>query len=94
MEDFKATGWQRMLDILTEPFYFIEYGLASLGAVQVWRNALENQANAVASYRQALALGGTRPLPQLYQAAGARLAFDTEILYDATTLIEDFLDNQ
>jgi oligoendopeptidase F len=94
LEDFKVTGWQRKLHIHTVPFYYVEYGLASLGAAQVWRNALDNQANAVASYRQALALGGTLPLPQLYQTAGARLAFDTEILYDAITLIEDFLDNQ
>ena len=94
LEDFEATGWQRKLHILTSPFYYVEYGLASLGAVQVWRNSLENQAAAVASYRQALALGGTLPLPKLYEAAGARLAFDTEILYEAITLIEDFLDQQ
>jgi oligoendopeptidase F len=94
LEEFKVTGWQRKLHILVNPFYYVEYGLASLGAVQVWRNALENQANAVAIYRQALGLGGTLTLPKLYQAAGARLAFDTEILYGAITLIEDFLDNQ
>jgi oligoendopeptidase F len=92
LEDLKVTGWQRKLHILTDPFYYVEYGLASLGAAQVWRNSLDNQAAAVASYRQALALGGTQTLPQLYQAAGARLAFDSEILYDVITLIEDFLD--
>jgi oligoendopeptidase F len=92
LDDFKVTGWQRKLHILTSPFYYVEYGLAYLGAAQVWRNSLADQAAAVASYRQALALGGTQPLPQLYQAAGARLAFDTEILYDVITLIEDFLD--
>ena len=94
LEDFKVTGWQRKLHILTLPFYYVEYGLAYLGAAQVWRNSLENQQSAVASYRQALALGGMRPLPQLYQAAGARLAFDNEILYEIITLIEDFLDQQ
>jgi len=94
LEDFKVTGWQRKLHILTLPFYYVEYGLAYLGAAQVWRNSLENQQSAVASYRQALALGGTRSLPQLYQAAGARLAFDNEILYEIITLIEDFLDQQ
>ena len=90
LEDIKVTGWHRKLHILTRPFYYVEYGLAYLGAVQVWRNSLDNQADAVASYRQALALGGTQTLPQLFQAAGARLAFDNEILYDAITLIEDF----
>jgi oligoendopeptidase F len=94
LEDIKITGWQRKLHILTDPFYYVEYGLAYLGAAQVWRNSLDNQAAAVASYRQALALGGTLTLPQLYQAAGARLAFDTEILYDVIKLIEDFLDEK
>jgi oligoendopeptidase F len=94
LEDIKVTGWHRKLHIHTTPLYYVEYGLASLGAVQVWRNSLDDQAAAVASYRQALALGGTRSLPQLFQAAGARLAFDSEILYDAITLIEDFLDEQ
>jgi oligoendopeptidase F len=92
LEDLKVTGWQRKLHILTDPFYYVEYGLAYLGAAQVWRNSLDDQAAAVASYHQALALGGTQTLPQLYQAAGARLAFDSEILYDVITLIEDFLD--
>jgi oligoendopeptidase F len=92
LEDIKVTGWHRKLHIHTAPLYYVEYGLASLGAVQVWRNSLDDQAAAVASYRQALALGGTQTLPQLFQTAGARLAFDNEILYDAITLIEDFLD--
>ena len=92
LDDFKGTGWQRKLHIFENPFYYVEYGLASLGAVQVWRNALDNQAKAVASYRQALALGGMLPLPQLYQAAGARLAFDNEILYDAIGLIEEVIE--
>ncbi len=88
MEDILATGWQRKLHIFIVPFYYIEYGLAQLGAVQVWRNALRDQAGAVASYRQALALGGSVPLPQLYQAAGARLAFDAETLGEVVSLME------
>jgi oligoendopeptidase F len=85
------TGWQRKLHIFQLPFYYVEYGLAQLGAVQVWRNALANQADAVARYRRALALGGTAPLPQLYTAAGARFAFDADTLRDAVTLIEKTL---
>jgi oligoendopeptidase F len=88
LEDILATGWQRKLHIFLVPFYYVEYGLAQLGAVQVWRNALRDQAGAVARYRQALALGGSAPLPQLYQAAGARLAFDRETLGEAVQLIE------
>lgn len=88
LEDVLATGWHRKSHIYQVPFYYVEYGLAELGAVQIWRNALKDQAGAVASYRRALALGGTRPLPQLYEAAGARLAFDEKTLNEAVTLME------
>jgi oligoendopeptidase F len=88
-EDVVATGWQRKLHIFMEPFYYVEYGLAQLGACQVWANALRNQAAAVAAYKQALALGGTRPLPDLYHAAGAAFSFDAEALGSVINLIED-----
>ncbi len=88
LEEEKITGWHRKLHIHQSPFYYIEYGLAQLGAVQVWRNALSDQAGAVAAYRRALALGGTRPLPQLFETAGARFAFDAETLSQAVTLME------
>ena len=88
LEDEKVTGWHRKLHIHTVPFYYVEYGLALLGAVQIWRNALDDQAGALQSYRHALSLGGTVPLPALYQAAGARLAFDRETLSAAVELLE------
>jgi len=88
LEEEMVTGWQRKLHIFKYPFYYVEYGLAQLGAVQVWRNALQNQAEAVARYRQALALGGTVPLPDLFAAAGAKLAFDADTLGEAGALIE------
>lgn len=83
-----ATGWQRKLHIFTDPFYYVEYGLAQLGAVQVWANARHDQATAVARYRRALALGGTRSIPKLYAAAGAKFAFDAETLREAVGLVE------
>ncbi len=88
MEDVKATGWHRKLHIHQIPFYYIEYGLAQLGAVQIWRNALSDQAASVAAYRKALALGGTVPLPELYKTAGARFAFDAATLGQAVDLVE------
>lgn len=91
LEQEMMTGWHRKAHIHQLPFYYIEYGLAQLGAVQVWRNALSNQAEAVTHYRRALALGGTAPLPQLYAAAGARFAFDAGTLREAVTLIEKTL---
>jgi len=87
-DDELVTGWQRKLHIFQAPFYYVEYGLAALGATQVWRNALSDQAQSVARYRQALALGGTERLPRLYATAGATFAFDAETLGQAVTLIE------
>ncbi len=92
LEDMKVTGWHRKLHIFQIPFYYVDYGLAQLGAVQVWRNAQSDQARAVAQYRQALALGGMAPLPDLFATAGARFAFDVPILREAVDLIESTLD--
>lgn len=92
LEDFLRTGWQRKLHIFQEPFYYVEYGLAQLGAVQVWKNALTDQAEAVMRYRQALSLGSSASLPELFQTAGARFAFDAETLRAAVNLIEDTLE--
>jgi oligoendopeptidase F len=88
LEAIRDTGWHRKLHIHTYPFYYIEYGLALLGAVQVWRNSLHDRKGAVAAYRRALALGGTAALPALYQTAGARLAFDAATLGEAVELME------
>ncbi len=83
----KETGWHRKGHIFEAPFYYIEYGLAQLGALQVWRNALANQAKAVADYRAALALGYTKSLPELFAAAGARFAFDRQTVGELMTLV-------
>jgi oligoendopeptidase F len=83
-----VTGWQRRLHIFRAPLYYVEYGLAALGAAQVWRNSLADPAAALADYRAALTLGGTAALPQLFAAAGARFAFDAGTLGEAVRLIE------
>jgi len=93
LEPELMTGWQRKLHIHTVPFYYVEYGLAQLGAVQVWRNALSNQGRAVAAYREALALGGTVSLPSLYSTAGALFSFDTDVLESAVRLMKDQIDS-
>lgn len=88
LEVERGTGWHRKLHIHQLPFYYVEYGLAQLGAVQIWRNARADQAGAVAAYRRALALGGTVPLPDLFRAANARFAFDAATLGEAVALME------
>ncbi len=92
LEDAKVSGWMRKLHIFQYPFYYVEYGLAQLGAVQVWGNALKDQQAAVAAYRQALALGGTAPLPKLFAAAGAKFAMDAATLRQAVDLMRRVID--
>ena len=87
LEEQRKTGWQRKLHIFQIPFYYVEYGLAQLGAGQVWRNALKDQSGSVAAYRKALALGGSVGLPQLFQAAGARFSFEAGPLGEVVSLM-------
>jgi oligoendopeptidase F len=91
LEQEKRTIWHSQLHVFQAPFYYIEYGMAQLGAVQLWANAIKDQAGAVAAYRHALTLGGTVSLPEMYSAAGIRFAFDAEMLGMAATLIEQTL---
>ena len=77
LERERAKGWQ-YFHIFVVPFYMLEYAFAWLGAVQIWQNALHDPQAALKKYRDALALGGTRPLPKLFEAAGAKFAFDRE----------------
>ena len=92
LEAIKATGWHRKQHIFSSPFYYIEYGLAQLGATQIWRNALADQATAVQQYRQALALGYTRSLPELFTAAGATFAFDRQLVGDLAKLMDQHVE--
>lgn len=81
----RVARWYRQLHIFELPFYYIEYGIAQLGALQVFRNAVQNAGDAVAAYKRFLSLGGTRTLPELYAAAGAKLIFDAQAM---TGLVE------
>ncbi len=89
LDAVKNTGWQRKLHIHQIPFYYVEYGLAQLGAVQIFGNARRDPAGAVSAYRKALSLGGRVTLPELFAAANARFAFDAETLKVAVDLMED-----
>ena len=93
-EEELVTGWHRKQHIFRAPFYYIEYGLAQLGALQIWRNALDDQAQAVESYRQALALGGTQPLPVLYETANVKFAYDHDMVGQMIDLLEDQIESR
>ncbi len=75
-EAARAYSWQRQLHIFLHPFYYVEYGIAQLGALQVWANSKANKVKALNDYKKSLALGGSRPLPELFAAAGCKFQFD------------------
>lgn len=75
-EEAQAYGWHRQLHIFEIPFYYIEYGIAQLGALQVWRNARHDRAKGIAAYKNGLSKGSTLDLPHLFEAAGIRFSFD------------------
>jgi oligoendopeptidase F len=88
-EAARAHLWHRQLHIFLHPFYYIEYGIAQLGALQVWANSKRNPARALADYKAALALGGSRPLPELFRAAGCQFRFDAATLRPLVKLTRD-----
>jgi oligoendopeptidase F len=87
----RIARWYQQPHFFSSPFYYIEYGIAQLGALQVWRNSLSDKKEAVRRYRAALSLGATRPLPELFKAAGARLIFDSAGMRELVTLVEEEL---
>lgn len=92
LEEEQVTRWYRQLHIFLYPFYYIEYGLAQLGALQVWRRSRSDQERAVRDYRAALALGSTAPLPAMYARAGARFGGDPALMQELVTLVEEELE--
>lgn len=73
LEETRDSMWQRQLHLFGAPFYYIEYGIAELGAMQMWMQSRRDTPLALANYKKALALGGSRPLPELFETAGIRL---------------------
>jgi len=80
LDDVRAALWRRQLHIFEVPFYYIEYGIAQLGALQLWVNSRRDYPGTVAAYKRALALGGSRTLPELWSAAGIRFDFSAGML--------------
>jgi oligoendopeptidase F len=74
-EDYRAITWQKQLHLFEVPFYYIEYGIAQLGAIAMWKQFKENKTQALNNYVQALSLGNTKTLPELYKAAGIKFDF-------------------
>ncbi len=75
LEAEREAYWQRQLHLFHIPFYYVDYGIAQLGALQLWLNYKQDAEAALTAYRQALSLGRTRSLPGLFEAAGVRFDF-------------------
>lgn len=78
LEHYREFGWQRQLHLFEVPFYYIEYGIAQLGAIGLYMQYKKNKEKALENYVRALSLGGTRTLPELYNAAGLKFDFSKE----------------
>ncbi|MGA2442433.1 MAG: M3 family oligoendopeptidase [Tepidisphaeraceae bacterium] len=91
-EPVRESLWQRQGHLFHAPFYYVEYGIAQLGALQLWMKAKQDPHLALANYRSALALGGTRPLPRLFAAAGIAFDFSQKTLRPLMDALEEELD--
>ena len=78
LENYRSNLWQRQLHLFEVPFYYIEYGIAQLGAIGMWRQFKQNPEQALDHYCNALSLGSTKTLPALYEAAGLKFDFSPD----------------
>jgi oligoendopeptidase F len=93
LEQEMVTGWQRKEHLFDVPFYYIEYGMAQLGSVQIFSNYLEDKEQAVTNYRHALSLGTSVTIPEFYQAAGTQFVFDEKSVRTAVSTILETINN-
>jgi oligoendopeptidase F len=91
LDDIQRTLWQRQLHIFEVPFYYIEYAISQLGALQVWRNYQHDEKKAMADYLQGLKMGYSRPIPEIYQAAGISFDFSENLIGELMTAVGDKL---
>lgn len=92
LEPYRASAWQRQLHLYEVPFYYIEYGIAQLGAIAMWKQFREHREEALDHYIQALSLGYTVPLKELYAAAGIRFDFSGEYVKTLVSFVSEELD--
>ena len=92
-EAARAHSWHRQLHIFLYPFYYVEYGIAQLGALQLWLRSLEEgEKTAVEDYLKALKLGGSKPLPELFKAAGLKFDFGADMVKRLVDRVEKELE--
>jgi oligoendopeptidase F len=88
----KARQWQNQLHIFEVPFYYIEYGMAQLGAIAIWRNYKRNPEKALDAYEAALRLGYTKSIPEIYKIAGIEFNFSQDYVKELADFVKDELE--
>lgn len=91
-EDARQTLWQRQLHLYEVPFYYIEYGMAQLGAIALWKNFKEDPKETIKKYKQALSLGYTRSIGEIYETAGIKFDFSYKYVNSLMTFVKKELD--
>ena len=89
LEQYRTYSWQRQLHLFEVPFYYIEYGIAQLGAIGLWHQFRINKDAALDNYIRSLSLGGTRTLPELYKAAGLEFNFSPAYIKKLMDFVKD-----
>jgi oligoendopeptidase F len=87
LEEYRKYFWQKQLHLFEVPFYYIEYGIAQLGAIGLWKQFKENKEQALNNYTNALSLGGTKTLPELFKAAGLDFDFSPATVGDLMSFV-------
>jgi oligoendopeptidase F len=90
-EEYRKSFWQKQLHLFEVPFYYIEYGIAQLGALAMWRQYRTDTEGTLDRYQQALALGYTQTLPELYKTAGIRFDFSPAYIRELGTFVQGAL---
>lgn len=88
LEEYRKYSWQKQLHLYEVPFYYIEYGIAQLGAIGLWKQYIENPGKALDNYMKALSLGGMKTLPELYEAAGLKFSFSPAYISELTDFVK------
>ncbi len=88
LEEYRKYSWQRQLHLYEVPFYYIEYGIAQLGAIGLWMQFKKDKQSAISNYINALQLGGTKTLPELYEAAGLKFSFSPDYISELMLFVQ------
>lgn len=93
LDEYRKFAWQRQLHLFEVPFYYIEYGIAQLGAIGLWQQYKQDSEAAIKNYITALKLGGTKTLPELFKAAGLQFDLSPAHIQQLMLFVKQELDN-